>query len=282
MQDLGIIWLDGGKSHTGTDRPEIKADGESPIRKVTLRPFGMMETAVTAEQFSRFVAETGYQTHAEEYGWSYVFKGLMREDGVGIAAGTPWWVAIEGSSWAAPFGPKSSWQDAPDHPATHITHRDAAAFAKWAGGRLPSEAEWEFAARGGTAAQRYPWGEDEPDDETVFCNIWQGKFPNENTEKDGYYATAPAKSFAPNALGFYNMSGNVWEWCAERFKVKSVSKAAKIRNARAAEQNEYVAKGGSYMCHRSYCWRYRIAARTGLNWESSAGHTGLRIAFDSP
>ncbi len=276
-----IIWIEGGKSHIGTDRPEIPVDGEGPPRAVTLKPYGLSRFAVTAAQFARFVEATGYATDADEFGWSYVFEGLLpRPDGPRPQE-APWWVKVDGANWAQPLGPGSGYRDAPDHPATHISHRDAAAYAVWAGGRLPTEAEWEHAARGGPDAARYPWGEAEPDDEAaIFCNIWQGGFPETNTQKDGYYATAPADSFAPNALGFHNLSGNVWEWCSDRFKVRSVSKAAKTRNAQARAEDERVLKGGSYLCHRSYCWRYRIAARSGRSADTSAGHTGFRVAFD--
>lgn len=280
MTNYDIIWLEGGKSITGTARPEIKADGEGIIRKTNLKPFGLGKTTVAARDFSAFVVDTGYRTHAEEFGWSYVFRSLVAGKEVGHAGGTPWWAAVEGASWAHPFGTNSDWADAPDHPAVHITHRDALAYADWAGGRLPSEAEWEFAARGGQGDIRYPWGDCEPDDETVYCNIWQGQFPDHNTARDGYIATAPAQSFDPNAFGFYNLMGNVWEWTADRYKIKSIAKYAKARNARATRDRDFVCKGGSYLCHNSYCWRYRIAARTGLSWDSSAGHTGFRLAFD--
>jgi formylglycine-generating enzyme required for sulfatase activity len=163
---------------------------------------------------------------------------------------------------------------------THVSWNDAAAFTAWAGGRLPTEAEWEHAARGGLASPRFPWGDAEPDDRTIFCNIWQGRFPHHNTEADGFAGTAPVRAFEPNVYGLYNMSGNVWEWCSDPFRVRSLKSSAKAINDTAAAEKRKIAKGGSYLCHRSYCYRYRIAARIGTPPNTSAGHTGFRIVFD--
>ena len=160
----------------------------------------------------------------------------------------------------------------------HVSWHDAAAFASWAGGHLPSEAEWEHAARGGLRDVRHPWGDDDPDDETFFpCNIWQGRFPGENLCKDGHYGTAPARAFAANGYGLYNMCGNVWEWTAEPFKVRSLKKA--LRQFHADKEGFKILKGGSYLCHRSYCHRYRIAARTASSPDSSTSHQGFRLAY---
>ena len=258
-----MVWLDSCESFVGTDRPEIGNDGEAPKRRIRLQPFGMARVAVTNAAFFAFVADTGYRTDAERFGWSYVFRGLLEEEIGSSPEEAPWWAAIEGASWRAPFGPESSFEDLPSHPVTHISGRDAAAYAAWAGGRLPTKAEWEHAARGGLADPRYPWGDAEPDDRTIFCNIWQGAFPEHNTKLDDHYGTAPVDAFEPNGFGLFNMSGNVWEWCADRYRVRSIGKAARQRNKQAMKERELVLKGGSYLCHRSYCWRYRIAARTG-------------------
>ena len=164
----------------------------------------------------------------------------------------------------------------------HVSWSDAAAFAAWAGGRLPTEAEWEHAAKGGDDGARFPWGAEEPTDTVAgLCNIWQGDFPHRNSVADGFAGTAPADAFRPNGFGLFNMCGNVWEWCADPFRVRSLSGAAKARNRAATAERERVMKGGSYLCHRSYCYRYRIAARSGRSPDTSAGHTGFRVAYDA-
>lgn len=275
------IWMDGGKSHVGTNRPEIRKDGESPLRKVTLRPFGLLSHATTNAEFARFVTSTGYVTDAERLDWSFVFRGLQDQDQGSQLAGLPWWNAVGGASWQAPFGPGTDWYGLSDHPVVHVSYHDAHAYACWVGGRLPTEAEWEYAARGGPQEVRYPWGDDEPSDkETQHCNIWQGTFPTSNTCADGYYGTAPSVSFPTNSLGFYNMSGNVWEWCSDSFRIRSISRDAKDRTAKAKQSDERVLKGGSFLCHASYCWRYRIAARSGRQSDNSTSNCGFRVAFN--
>ncbi len=277
-----VVSLPGGETVVGTSHPVIAADGEGPGRRVKLRPSRIGRYAVTNAEFGAFAKATGYLTDAERFGWSYVFYLLLPEDRRAgpVPEGTSWWRVVEGASWHAPEGPDSSVDGRQNHPAVHMSWNDASAFAVWAGGRLPTEAEWEHAARGGLPNPKFPWGDDEPDDETVFCNIWQGRFPDQNTLRDGYLGAAPVDSFAPNGYGLHNMSGNIWEWCADAFRIRSLSKSAKKRNALAAAENERVVKGGSYLCHRSYCYRYRIAARSGRSPDTSAGNTGFRIAFD--
>ncbi|MBX3576136.1 MAG: formylglycine-generating enzyme family protein [Rhizobiaceae bacterium] len=277
----GIVWLEGGRGWVGTDRPEIAGDGEGPRRNLWVKPFGMDRFAISNERFAEFVASSGYLTEAEHLGWSFVFLGLLpdRPDSVLRAEGAPWWCRIDGACWHLPEGPSSSLAGRQSHPVVHVSYRDACAFAHWAGGRLPTEAEWEFAARGGLDV-RYPWGNDEPADDTAYCNIWQGSFPETNLAVDGYYGTAPVDAFSSNRLGFSNMSGNVWEWCSDPFRVRSVARSAKLRNREAALQQDKVLKGGSYLCHRTYCYRYRIAARTGRAPDTSSGNCGFRIAYD--
>ncbi|MDC0431709.1 formylglycine-generating enzyme family protein [Paracoccaceae bacterium] len=277
-----VIWIKGGLSHTGTARPVFPADGEGPIRAIKLSTYGLSRTAVTNAEFAAFVADTGYETDALRIGWSFVFRGLNDVSGADTPPGLPWWTGVDGATWDCPHGPGSTWHGIDDHPVVQISHNDAAAFAAWAGGRLPTEVEWEHAARGGPGEARYPWGEDDPDEETIFCNIWQGQFPALNTNRDGFYGTCPVHTFDPNALGFYNMVGNVWEWCADPFKIRSISQAAKKRNAVSRREKERLVKGGSFLCHASYCWRYRIAARTGRQPDNSSSHVGFRIAFDQP
>jgi len=282
MLESNIVWIDGGKTQVGTDRPEIKEDGEYPPCKVTVRPFGLSKFAVTNKEFASFVSDTNHQTDAEVIGWSYVFLGQMGLPNDTRPSELSWWNAVEAVDWTCPQGVGSSYRDMLDHPVVHVTHRDATAYARWAGARLPNEAEWEFAARGRRLKARYPWGDDEPDDESrLYCNIWQGQFPNVNTVKDGHYGTAPVDSFEPNDYGLHNLSGNVWEWCAERFRVRSLNKAARKRNADAAANDDRVLKGGSFLCHRSYCWRYRIAARSGRSADTSTSNIGFRVAYDA-
>jgi formylglycine-generating enzyme required for sulfatase activity len=276
-----ILPIPGGAAMLGTDAPVFPQDGEGPARAVTLKPFRIDAHAVTNRRFAAFVAATGHVTEAERFGWSYVFWMFVPE---GVAApspeGTPWWGQVQGACWRAPEGPGSTIADRQDHPAVHIAWNDAAAFAAWAGGRLPTEAEWEHAARGGDARARFPWGQAEPDESNALCNIWQGDFPRRNSAADGFVGTAPVDAYAPNRYGLFNACGNSWEWCADAFRVRSLAAAARRRNAAATAERERVMKGGSYLCHRSYCYRYRIAARSGRSPDTSAGHLGFRLAYD--
>ncbi|WP_421725049.1 formylglycine-generating enzyme family protein [Bauldia sp.] len=272
----------GGRTFIGTDRPELPQDGEGPRRPIKIRAFGIEASAVDNRRFARFVDETGYVTETERIGWSFVFAGLLEDPDrwpTRVAA-APWWRRVDGVSWRSPEGPGSDLTGRTDHPVVQVSWNDAVAFARWAGGRLPTEAEWEHAARAGAADARFPWGDAEPTDETVLCNIWQGRFPDHNTVADGYLGTAPVVSFEPNSAGLFNMAGNIWEWCVDPFRVRSQRRDAKKRNSEARAANQRVVKGGSFLCHISYCYRYRIAARMGLPPDSAASHTGFRIAYD--
>lgn len=276
-----IVWFDAGHATVGTDRPVIDADGEGPARRMSLRAYGLDRHAVTNERFARFVAQTGYVTDAERFGWSFVFQdfvtsGTLTSQPVGL----PWWHQVGGATWRLPGGPGSALHADDRHPVVHVSWNDAAAFAQWSGGRLPSEAEWEQAAKAGRVEVRFPWGDDEPDDRAILCNIWQGHFPHLNSLADGYAGTAPVDTFEPNPAGLFNMCGNVWEWCADAFHVRSLARAAKERNAAARHNGERLLKGGSYLCHISYCYRYRIAARMGHSADTSTGHIGFRLAYD--
>lgn len=276
-----LVSVPEGLSHVGTWKTELPIDGEGPPRKVRLKPYRIDPIAVTYDWFAMFIAETGYKTDAEAYGWSLVFFSFLdNADQYESPVQTPWWRKVEGATWAQPLGPGSHWEAMADHPVTHVSWNDANAFAQWVGGRLPTEAEWEHAARGGAQKKRFPWGEKEPSDTFMPCNIWQGTFPSHNTTRDGYDGTAPAKSFEPNASGLYNMVGNTWEWSADTFRVRSQRKAAATLNKAAAKEGVRLLKGGSYLCHASYCYRYRIAARTGVHADTSTGHTGFRIVAD--
>jgi len=271
------------RAHTGTRHPAIPLDGEGVFREHKLRAFSVDATLVTNARFAAFVAETGYVTESERFGWGLVFRGLL-PDAEAITPSrsqTPWWVRVDGACWHAPEGAGSSVADRADHPVTHISWADANAFARWAGGRLPTEAEWEHAARGGLADPKFAWGDQEPDDIGFLpCNIWQGRFPHENTKADGWFGTSPVTAFPPNGAGLHDMAGNVWEWTAETFRIRSAGRVAAQRNEQARQLGQKLMKGGSFLCHIAYCYRYRIAARLALVADSGAGNSGLRIFYD--
>jgi sulfatase modifying factor 1 len=278
------VRLPGGRVLLGTHERLLPQDGECPPRQVRVGSFAIDPLAVTNAWFAAFVRATDYRTDAERHGWSLVFSGFV-VDAVKVQGGgadaLSWWRRVEGASWQRPEGPHSDLAGRLEHPVVHVSWNDAAAFAAWGGGRLPTEAEWEYAAAGGRQGARFPWGNREPDDgDFLPCNIWQGEFPTTNSGRDGYLATAPAGAFTPNGYGLFNMSGNTWEWCADAFRVRSLTGAAKARNRVAEHNKERLLKGGSYLCHRSYCYRYRIAARTGAAADSSTGHVGFRLVFD--
>lgn len=262
--------LPGGTFRMGTDDADgFPDDHEGPVRAVTVPPFAVDVHAVTNARFARFVEATGYRTDAERFGWSYVFAsflpGPLRRDSPRPEQ-TPWWCGVQGALWSAPEGPGSDVADRWDHPVVHVSWNDADAYCRWAGRRLPTEAEWEYAARGGLDQARYPWGDELTPGGEHRCNIWQGRFPVRNTAEDGHAGTAPADSFAPNGFGLYNVAGNVWEWCADWFDPARANRSM---------------RGGSYLCHDSYCNRYRVAARTANTPDSSSGNTGFRTVAAS-
>ncbi|WP_446459243.1 formylglycine-generating enzyme family protein [Streptomyces yangpuensis] len=265
----GLIDLPGGRFLMGTDDPDaFPADGEGPVRKVAVDPFRIAPTTVTNAQFATFVKAAGHVTEAERFGFSFVFGGFLPEDVAAVSrpvAAVPWWRAVPGASWRHPEGAGSSVTGRQNHPVVHISWNDAQAYCAWSGTRLPTEAEWEYAARGGLEQRRYPWGDELAPGGRHMCNIWRGDFPTLNTAEDGYESTAPAKSFRPNGFGLYNVVGNVWEWCADWF----------------APDISRVMRGGSYLCHDSYCNRYRVAARSSNTPDSSTGNIGFRVAADS-
>ncbi|MGI5128793.1 formylglycine-generating enzyme family protein [Pseudonocardia sp. CA-107938] len=262
-----VVDLPGGTFRMGTDDPDgFPEDHEGPVREVSVRPFSIDAHAVSNALFARFVAETGYRTDAERLGWSYVFAGFLPGALRKVSPRppqTPWWCAVGGASWAHPEGPGSDVADRADHPAVHVSWHDADAYCRWAGRRLPTEQEWEYAARGGLDQARYPWGDELTPGGEHRCNIWQGSFPVRNTAEDGYAGTAPVDAYAPNGYGLHNMAGNVWEWCADWFDPAQANRSM---------------RGGSYLCHESYCNRYRVAARTANTPDSSSGNTGFRTA----
>jgi formylglycine-generating enzyme required for sulfatase activity len=267
---LEFVELQGGTFLMGTeDRDGFPEDHEGPVRPAAVRPFAISRHAVSNDQFARFIAATSYVTDAERFGWSFVFArfvpGALRKISPRSPA-APWWCAVPGATWAAPEGPGSSASDRGDHPVVHVSWNDAHAYCAWAGGRLPAEAEWEYAARGGLEQARYPWGNELDPGGRYMCNIWRGTFPVRATGEDGYVGTAPVTAFDPNGFGLYNMCGNVWEWCADPWE--------------PGGESPRVMRGGSYLCHASYCNRYRVGARSKSDPDSGSGNNGLRVARD--
>lgn len=284
-----MIKIEAGEFEMGSDSPQsFVGDGEGPVRVVSLSAYWIDRYAVSNDRFAAFVAATGYRTEAEKFGWSFVFSGLL-DDGPsaaieGVAAGAPWWRGIRGADWSHPIGPGSDLTGLGNHPVVHVSWNDATEFACWAGKRLPTEAEWERAARGGLAGASFPWGDDLMVDGQHQMNTWQGTFPLHNEVSDGYFATAPVDAFPPNGFGLHNVAGNVWEWTADWFSPhwhSRESAATRVNPKGPRYGNARVAKGGSYLCHASYCNRYRPAARTQTTPDSSLGHTGFRLAADN-
>jgi formylglycine-generating enzyme required for sulfatase activity len=258
------VALPGGTFLMGDDRGEGHPhDREGPARPIDVRPFAIGATPVTNDEFAAFVDATGYVTDAERFGWSFVFHAYATSGVRGQVAGAPWWLAVDGACWRRPFGPRSDLSGRGDHPVVHVSWHDADRYCHAAGGRLPTEAEWEYAARGGLEGKRYPWGDELRPDGDWRCNIWQGRFPDSDTGEDGHVGTAPVRAYEPNGFGLYQAVGNVWEWCDDRF---------------APGQEARSMRGGSYLCHDSYCNRYRVAARSSNTADSSTGNIGFRIA----
>jgi formylglycine-generating enzyme required for sulfatase activity len=277
----GMVWIEGGSYMMGSSDDEGRPD-EYPVREVRVDGFWMDITEVTNAQFAEFVKATGYITTAERKpDWEELKKHLP--------AGTPkphdsllvpsslvfvqdpneWWRWTRGADWKHPQGPASSIKGKDDYPVVHISWDDAVAYARWAGKRLPTEAEWEFAARGGLKNCSFPWGVEEAETGTPRANIWQGNFPVKNTGWDGFDRSAPVKSFEPNGFGLYDMAGNVWEWCSDA----------------SIDPNEptipkKIVRGGSFLCHSSYCKSYRVSAKMRTSHDTGLEHTGFRCVMN--
>jgi sulfatase modifying factor 1 len=302
----GMVWIPGGEFTMGTDS-DLGWPDEKPAHRVRVDGFWMDQTEVTNAQFRAFVEATDYVTTAER-------KPVWEELSKQVRPGTPrppesrlvpgsmvfsppkgavnlkdfsqWWQWVPGACWQHPEGPGSDLRGKDDHPVVHVSWDDAVAFAKWAGKRLPTEAEWEFAARGGLDGKPYVWG-DEPPDPTC-ANLWQGRFPHENTAEDGYERTAPVKSFPPNGYGLYDMAGNVWEWCSDYYQrdlyaqrkgmglIVNPTGPASSFDPRHPFGPSLVQRGGSFLCNDSYCSRYRPSARHGCSPDSGMSHVGFR------
>lgn len=277
-----LVQIAGGSFRMGCDTAEgFAEDGEGPVRRVTLGDYAIAETTVSNTQFAAFVRATGYITQAEQAGASFVFylqvpaarRAALRQ----VSRELPWWLSVPDACWQRPAGPGSSNLDRPDHPVVHVSWNDAAAYCAWAGVRLPTEAEWEFAARGGLESRRYPWGDElEPEGERR-CNIWRGEFPS--APESGWRPdTQPVDALPPNGHGLHHMAGNVWEWCADWFTADYHRVTAAIDPLHAKPTGRRSQRGGSFLCHESYCNRYRVAARGANDPDTSTSHTGFRVA----
>jgi formylglycine-generating enzyme required for sulfatase activity len=278
----GMVKLDGGRFLMGTESPDaFPADGEGPVREVTLDGFWMDARPVSIEQYREFVRATGYRTESERYGWSFVFHSHVRQELIeDRAGGITWWCKVSGADWAHPSGPDSSPGSSLSFPATHISWNDAAAYANWAGKRLPTEAEWEYAARGGLEQKTYPWGDELTPGGVHLCNVWQGEFPRVDLGEDGLTAVGPADTYPPNGYGLYGITGNAWEWCSDWFHPSWHVTATHVNPTGPPSGTTRVMKGGSYLCHRSYCNRYRVAARTSNTADSATTNISFRCVRD--
>jgi formylglycine-generating enzyme required for sulfatase activity len=275
--------LDGGAFAMGSDDSRAYAvDGEGPVHPVELDPFRIDAVTVSNAAFGQFVDASGYSTDAERYGWSFVFAGLLPGDfpETRAVSAAPWWRQVEGADWRHPEGQQSDLAGRDQHPVVHVSWNDAIAYCAWRGARLPTEAEWEYAARGGREGCAFPWGDElEPGGEHRM-NVFQGTFPHANTVADGYAGTAPVDSYPPNGYGLHNMTGNVWEWCADWYE-PAYYRRSPTHNPRGPQHGTLrVMRGGSYLCHASYCRRYRVSARSSSEPDSSTGNLGFRVAAD--
>ena len=294
-----MIWIPPGTFLMGS---EAGQSDEKPVHKVTLNGFWMDKTEVTNEQFEKFVRATKYVTLAERKPNPADFPGAdpallvpgsivfaPPSNPVSLNNHLQWWRYVPGANWRHPEGPGSDLKGREKHPVVHIAYEDALAYCKWAGKRLPTEAEWEYAARGGLEQQDYIWGQEQTPGGKWLANIWQGNFPVENNSADGFKATGAAGSFPANGYGLYDMAGNVWEWCSDwylpDYYEKSPSDNPKGPNT-SYDPNEpgvmkKVTRGGSYLCNESYCIGYRPSARMKTTPDTSLSHTGFRCVKDA-
>jgi formylglycine-generating enzyme len=298
----GMVRLEGGTFAMGSDNfyPE-----EAPVRRVRVDPFWIDAAPVTNEQFARFVAETGHVTLAEIAPDPKDYPGMLPGmDRAGSLVFDPppgpvdlgslaWWSFRFGANWRSPLGPGSTLDGLGDHPVVHVAHGDAAAYAAWAGKQLPSEAEWEFAARAGLDGADYAWGDELAPGGAMLANYWQGQFPNENALDDGWLRTSPVGFYPPNAYGLFDMIGNIWEWTDDwyalpRLHRKQPGHCCVPSNPRGGTRGgsmvkgeptripRKVLKGGSHLCAENYCCRYRPAARYPQTVDSATSHIGFR------
>ncbi|GGZ15556.1 hypothetical protein GCM10007049_04620 [Echinicola pacifica] len=309
----GMVWIPGGEFMMGTDE-EDAYPAEKPAVKRRVNGFWMDETEVTNAQYTKFTEETGYITVAErDLDWEEMKKQLppdtpKPEESL-MKAGSMvffppsqpvdkgdisnWWKWVTGANWRHPEGPETDLKGRMDHPVVHIAYEDAVAYADWAGKRLPTEAEWEFAARGGIMNKRYSWGDELRPNGKIMANTFQGNFPNANKGEDGFMGTAPVKNFEPNQYGLYDIIGNVWELTDDWFDAIKFQRLAGSAPKLDATMNqcynptnpyaqERVIKGGSYLCSDNYCINYRPSARQGHAYDSGTSNVGFRCIKESP
>lgn len=306
----GMVYIPGGTFMMGGDNDQARAD-EFPKHKVEVSGFWMDIQEVTNAQFQKFVEATAYVTVAERKpDWEEMKKqlpaGTPKPDEsllvpaslvfnppshpVNVNGGPVWWSWVQDASWKMPEGAGSDLKNKENYPVVHVAWEDAMAYCKWAGKRLPTEAEWEYAARGGLSNEIYPWGNQNVDEGSVKANSWQGQFPNQNTSRDGFYGSSPVKSFQPNAFGLYDMAGNVWEWCSDWYHSDYYKTAkdgevnpkgpAKSYDPQEPTVPKRVVRGGSFLCNDSYCSGYRVAARMKTSADTGLSHTGFRCVVD--
>lgn len=308
----GMTYIPGGSFDMGGNSEQAGPD-EFPVHEVMVSPFYMDVTEVTNAEFEAFVAATGYVTVAEkDIDWeeikAQVPAGTPKPPDSVLQAGSlvfkatngpvdlndysQWWRWTIGADWRNPEGPGSNIEDRMNHPAVHIAWEDAEAYANWAGKRLPTEAEWEWAAMGGRKDTKYPWGNDPVEQASDKANFWQGKFPYQNYVLDGFERTAPVKSFPANPYGLYDLAGNVWEWCQDKYDVNAYERYAQEGVAKDPSGSEvyndprepytpkHVIRGGSFLCNDSYCSGYRVARRMSSSKDSGFNHTGFRCVKD--
>ena len=303
----GMVWIPGGEFAMGSDAVDASA-AERPAHRTRVSAFWMDETDVTNAQFRSFVEATGYVTTAEKVPTvediqRYAMPGAPVPKQDDLKAGalvfsppdhpvdlrdvTKWWKWVPGANWRQPEGPGSSMEGRDDHPVVHVSWFDAEAYARWAGKRLPTEAEWEFAARGGLVGKKYVWGDEPFSDEHPQCNNFQGHFPDKNTAKDGFERTSPVRTFPPNGYGLYDMAGNVWQWCSDWYLPDAYALAADQKIAVDPQgpghsfdprqrPPERVHRGGSFLCCVGYCFNYRPSARMGCTPDNGMSHLGFR------
>lgn len=294
-----MVWINSGTFQMGTDDPAFT--DALPIHPVTVNGFWMDEHEVTNAEYQKFVNATNYQTVAEQPLNPADFPGVPPENlvaGSGVFTPTAqpvsldnpmqWWRYVPGASWKHPFGPESSVTNRPNDPAVHISYTDAMAYAKWAGKRLPTEAEWEYAAQGGKGRQKFYWGNELKPNGKWQANIYQGTFPNANTKEDGFEGIAPVKTFPPNGYGLYDMDGNVWEWCNDFYRPDYYLKSPASNPQGPADSYDpdepgivkRVQRGGSFLCSDEYCIRYRPGSRGKGEVNSASNNLGFRCVKD--